>query len=90
MPTYSVTITDEQDRALRGIIEDPQAWITHAFLNKVRKCQIRIIEQHSTHRANALTEQEKDDLIAGLTFETAVERNEREMQEIIEKAGLLE
>ena len=66
MPTYSVTITDKEDEALRGVILDPQAWIEHAFRNKVRKCVDRAIEGYTDKRPGALSESEKSTLIDGI------------------------
>ena len=36
MPTYTVTLTDAEDKALRHVALDPQDWIDNAVHNRCR------------------------------------------------------
>lgn len=76
MVTYSVTITDEQDRVLRSWLVDPQAWLTHAFLNKVRQRVDAVIVEETDLNVKKLTEEEKMDIIKNVMLPTKEERKE--------------
>lgn len=66
MPTYSVTITEDEDKSLRAIILDPQKWLEDAFSNKVRKCVDRVIESYTDKRAKALLKVDKVKILKDL------------------------
>jgi len=42
MPTYTVTLTDAEDKALRHVALDPQDWIDNAVHNRCRQAVDKI------------------------------------------------
>jgi len=45
MATYTVTLTDAEDKALRYVAFDPQDWIDNAVHNRCRKQSIKSIKR---------------------------------------------
>lgn len=76
MPTYSVIITDDEDRVLRSWVEDPQAWLEHAFRNKIRQRLNATVAGLTNLNPQKITDPEKFTAIEGLTLPTPTERNE--------------
>lgn len=74
MPTYSVTITAEEDRVLRSWISDPQAWLESAFRNKVRQRLNAAVTEETNLNPKKLEDTEKLEAIKNITLPTPAER----------------
>jgi hypothetical protein len=79
MTTYTITLTDAQDKALSVVAVDQQDWIENAVFER---CRIAIDEIVNTEVQRKLAANEpitgsKDDIVMAADVETAAERNER-------------
>lgn len=45
--TFTITVTDEQYKAIELEIIDPDAWVDHAAKNRIRKAGIAVVEAHA-------------------------------------------
>ena len=63
MPTYAITLTDEESRACELYGIDVEAWIQHAASNKARKMIDRAIEKTTALRPKALSAAERKQAI---------------------------
>jgi hypothetical protein len=77
--TYTITLTDAQDKALSVIAVDQQDWIENAVFER---CRIAIDEIVNAEVQRKLAAGEsitgsKDDIVMAADVETAAEQNER-------------
>jgi hypothetical protein len=83
--TYTITLTDAEDKALSVVALSQQEWIDNAVHNR---CRIAIEEivaaevERITAEGGTLSGT-KEDIVLAAPIETAVERNERLSQETI-------
>lgn len=52
MATYTVTLTDAEDKALRHVALDPQDWIDNAVHNRCRQAVDQIYQQEVERMTN--------------------------------------
>lgn len=84
--TYTITLTDAEDKALSTIAFDQNEWIQNAVHNRCR-IAIEEIVQSEVQRKLAAGESitgSKEDIVLAADVETAVERQAR-LEEEIEK-----
>jgi len=67
----------EDEKVLANDIYDVAEWIFNAVAEKCRRHGDRIVEQSTAYNPKKLSKAEKDNIIAGLTFETAKERTDK-------------
>jgi len=77
--TYTITLTDAQDKALSVVAVDQQDWIENAVFER---CRIAIEEIVNAEVQRKLANNEtisgsKEDIVMAANVETAAERNER-------------
>ena len=77
--TYTITLTDAQDKALSVVTLDQQDWIENAVFER---CRIAIEEIVNTEVQRKLANNEtisgsKEDIVMAADIETAAERSER-------------
>ena len=77
--TYTITLTDAQDKALSVVALSQQAWIENAVFER---CRIAIEEIVNAEVQRKLAASEpitgsKDDIVMAADVETAAERSER-------------
>ena len=77
--TYTITLSDAQDKALSVVTLDQQDWIENAVFER---CRIAIEEIVNAEVQRKLTAGEpisgsKEDIVMAADIETAAERNER-------------
>tara|TARA_B100001939_G_C16814118_1_gene561287 strand:+ start:615 stop:872 length:258 start_codon:yes stop_codon:yes gene_type:complete len=79
MPTYTITLTDAEDKALSVVAASPQAWIDNAIKNRCRQSKEEIVASEIKRiRASGGTVSGTDDeIVMAATVETAAERNAR-------------
>lgn len=78
MPTYTVTLTDAEDKALRYVAFDPQDWIDNAVHNRCRQA-IDQIYQEEVERMNNDPEVDsipanKEQVVLAAEIQSAAER----------------
>lgn len=83
MPTYTVTLTEVEDKALRVVAMDPQDWIDNAVHER---CRIAIdsIAQSEIQRKFAIGESitgSKEDLVMSPLIKTAAQLEAEREQE---------
>ena len=71
--TYTIQLTNVEDRVLRGILLDPEEWARSALRNKARKCAIRIIKKYTDKNPKKLSNSQLVTLINSLEFEPRTE-----------------
>jgi len=85
MPQFTVTVSDQELKALEWDIYEVQDWIQNAISEKARRVTDRLIEQNTNLNFKKLSKVEKEAEIDKMELETAKERQERFEQE--EKAN---
>ncbi len=83
--SYTVTITDEEDKALRHTIVDPEGWIQHAIGNKCRKCVDRVVLNESTYNPKKTEMPVKLDIVKNATLKTRAEIDAEALAELTNK-----
>jgi hypothetical protein len=87
--TYTITLTDAQDKALSIVAVDQQDWIENAVFER---CRIAIEEIVNAEVQRKLANNEtisgsKDDIVMAANVETAAERNNRLAAEAAARAN---
>ena len=79
MPTYTVTITDAEDKALGAVAVDKQEWINNAVKMRCKNSMDKIVADEITRiRAAGGTVSGTDsEIVMAANVETAAERNAR-------------
>jgi len=79
MPTYTITLTDAEDKALSVIAVNKQEWIDNAVKNRCRQSKEEIVDAEIKRiRAEGGTVSGTDDeIVIAATVETAAERETR-------------
>lgn len=71
MATYSITISDAEEKALLHIFETHtklQAWLDNSLKNKARQCLDEVLREQTTLRPDLLTHKEKETEIRKLSL----------------------
>ncbi len=76
MPTYSITITDEEDRILRSWLKDPAEWLDNAFRNKIRQRIMASVEEETNFNPKKLDEVERLDVLKDVELPLRIDRTE--------------
>lgn len=85
---FSVTITEEQKKALEWNIVDIQDWLDNFVNDKARKCMDRIVEQESQYQPDKITDTQKYQIVRDANIQSAAER-QQEVEEM-ENIGSVE
>jgi hypothetical protein len=75
MPQITINATDEQIKAVNGIVVDATAWLQAAFDGKAANCTKRVMLAESNLNPGKMSAQEQSDWIRDNTFPTRVERD---------------
>jgi hypothetical protein len=77
--TYTITLTDAQDKALSIVAVDQQDWIENAVFERCRIAIEEIVNAEVQRKlaAGQPITGSKDDIVMAADVETAAERNER-------------
>jgi hypothetical protein len=87
--TYTITLSDAQDKALSVVAVDQQKWIENAVFERCRLAIEEIVNaevQRKLAAGESITGS-KDDIVMAADVETAVERNERLAAELAARAN---
>ena len=74
----TVTLTDEEYRAMSVLAETPEEWVQNAVTNKARKMIERLVEENSDLQPAKISESEKKRIIKDI--DVAKEREKRHGQ----------
>jgi len=77
MPQFTVTVSDDELKALEWDIYDVQEWIQSAISEKARRTIDQLIEQHTNLNYKKISKAEKENKVSHMKLETARERNKR-------------
>lgn len=75
MVQITINATDEQIKAVDGIVIDHQVWLQAAWDGKAANCTKRILIVGSDTNPNKMTAQEQSDWIRDNTFPSRVDRD---------------
>ena len=73
--TININATDEQLKAIDGIVVDYQAWLQSAWNGKVASCRKKVIIEESNLNYLNMTEAEQITWIINNTFLTRVQKD---------------
>jgi aspartyl aminopeptidase len=84
MPSYTVTLTDAEDKALSVIAISQQEWIDNAVKNRCRISKEEIVasEIKRIRESGGTVSGTDDEIVMAATVETAAERNTRLQSEL--------
>jgi hypothetical protein len=79
MTTYTIILSDAQDKALSVVAASQQEWIENAVFERCRIAIEEIVNAEVQRKlaANEPITGSKDDIVMAADIETAAERNER-------------
>ena len=77
MPNFTVTVSDEELKALEWDIYDVQKHIQNAISEKARKTMDTLIMKYTDKNPKKVSKTDKETIIDGLTLETAKERTDK-------------
>ena len=79
MPTYTITLTDAEDKALSVVAASPQAWIDNAVKNRCRQSKEKIVadEIKKIRESGGTVSGTDDEIVMAATVETAAQRQAR-------------
>lgn len=82
MAQFTITILDEEEKALLTDMVSIQDWIDNAIHNKARQCIDKVVEKNSDKQPEKLSVKEKLQIVKHATLETAAEKSARFEAEI--------
>lgn len=82
MPQFTISISDEELKALEWDIYDVQKWIQNAISEKARRTMDTIVEQNTDLNYKKISKLEKENIIRELNLETGKERTDRLEREL--------
>ena len=87
--TYTITLTDAQDKALSVVAVSPQEWINNVVHERCRIAIEEIVNAEVQRKlaANDPITGSKEDIVMAADIETAAERNERLVAEAAARAN---
>jgi hypothetical protein len=87
--TYTITLTDAQDKALSVVAVDQQDWIENAVFERCRIAIEEIVNAEVQRKlaAGETISGSKEDIVMAADVETAAERNARLEAEIASRAN---
>lgn len=63
MPDITLSLTDDQYKAVKYFIQDPEAWIRHVLIHKANRCIDRIVTRESTYNPDKLSIEDKIQIV---------------------------
>ena len=83
-----IILTDEEVKVCEASMIQPiPEWTENAVRNKIRKSRNRIVESVTDRNAKKVSLAEQITIIEASELETAVDREARELQEMIDRAN---
>lgn len=77
MPSYTVTLSDAEDKALRYVAADPQDWIDNAVHERCRLAIEQIVAEEIQRKlaAGETISGTKEEIVMAASIKSAAERN---------------
>ena len=87
--TYTITLTDAQDKALSVVASDQQEWIENAVFERCRLAIEEIVNAEVQRKlaAGETISGSKEDIVLAANIETAAEKNARLQAEFQARQG---
>ena len=80
MPSYTVTLTDAEDKAIHYVAHSAQDWIENAIKERCRLAMEQIVKEHVEEQLAAgqpLAGTTHEEIVQNVEIESAAERNAR-------------
>ena len=74
MKQYTITLTDEEDKAMQYIAYSVQDWLDNAAHNRARQAMDEIILQHSDKQPKKIVQEERATIVRNADIKTAAQR----------------
>ena len=74
MTDFTVSLSDEEVKALEWDIADVQEWFENAIKNKARQCIDALVELHSDKQAGKISKAEKYHIVKQAVVEKAKDK----------------
>ena len=71
----TVTISDEEYKAMAHVVPSVEEWIQNALTAKARACVYRIVEENTEYQPKKIEETQRLSIVKNLTLSTRVERD---------------
>ena len=70
MPQIIINVTDEELKAVNGIVEDAEVWLKQAWDGKAANCTKRVILEESNLNPSKMSNQDRSDWVKNNIFKT--------------------
>ena len=77
MKTYTVTLSNAEDKAMLAEIISVQSWLEEFVHDRARKAIARITQEHAAQNPKHLTSREREDAVIKANIESAADREIR-------------
>lgn len=80
MKQYTITLSDEEDKAMQHIAVSVQNWLDNAIHNRARQATDEIILEHSDKQPKKISQEERASIVRKADIKTAAQR-QKELEE---------
>jgi len=77
MPQIIINVTDEELKAVNGIVEDAEIWLQQAWNGKAASCIKRVILEKTNLNPAKMNDNEKKNWIKNNTFDTRKQKDSK-------------
>jgi hypothetical protein len=78
--TIAITVTDEEIKAVEGIVVDAKDWLQAAWNSKASKCMERVILLETDKNPSKMSKESKSNWIKNNTFKTRKEKDKENVE----------
>jgi len=75
MGEYTVTLSQEQEKALLTEMVSIQDWLANAIQNKARQCIDKVVEEYSDKQPSKISVQAKLQIVRDANVKTGAQKN---------------
>ena len=75
MPQIAINVTDEELKAVNGVVKDAEIWLQNAWKGKSANCMKRVIIAESNLNPSKMNDTEKSNWIKDNAFDTRKEKD---------------
>lgn len=87
MGEYTITLLEEEEKALLTDMASIQEWLDNAIHNKARQCIDKVVEECSDRQAKKISNAEKLQIVREAEVESATDKQARLLAELDRKGG---
>ena len=77
MKTYTITLSNAEDKAMLAEIISVQSWLEEFVHDRARKAMARITQEHATRNPRDLSSVEREEAVMQANIESAADREVR-------------